>query len=108
MPYGPPRPQGAADDEKRGLFFVCLNASIARQFEVVNAWPLGGDAFGLEDGDLLTDPRGCPAMTVHGDPPVMLRPRTARGPLVTTRGGEYLFLPGLRALEALAAGEAVR
>ena len=37
-------------------------------------------------------------MTVQGDPPVYFEsPR----PLVRTRGGEYLFLPGLTSLEAL-------
>jgi hypothetical protein len=38
-------------------------------------------------------------MTVQGNPPVFLEPH---GPLVTTRGGEYLFLPGLAALAAIA------
>ena len=49
MPYGPPLPDGAADDgEARGLLFVCLQASIARQFEIVQSqWCNDGNAFGL-------------------------------------------------------------
>ena len=49
MPYGPPLPDGADDDgEERGLLFVCLQASIARQFEIVQTqWCNDGNAFGL-------------------------------------------------------------
>jgi hypothetical protein len=38
-------------------------------------------------------------MTVQGARPFLLGPQ---GPFVTTRGGEYLFVPGLKALAALA------
>jgi hypothetical protein len=40
-------------------------------------------------------------MTVQGDPPFLLSPQRS---FVTTRGGEYLFAPGLTALRALADG----
>jgi hypothetical protein len=40
-------------------------------------------------------------MSVEGDPPFFLAPAAS---FVTTRGGEYLFAPGIRALRALAAG----
>jgi hypothetical protein len=39
-------------------------------------------------------------MTVQGDPPVFLEGHDS---FVSTRGGEYLFLPGLTALGAIAA-----
>jgi Dyp-type peroxidase family len=106
MPYGKRLPAGARDDDKqpRGLIFVCLNASIARQFELVQRhWLLDGDAFGLgTDKDMLLapeDPLG--KMVVPGSPPAFLAPQRQ---LVTMRGGEYLFVPGLAALRHLAAG----
>jgi hypothetical protein len=40
-------------------------------------------------------------MTVQGTPPFVLGPQ---GSFVTTRGGEYLFMPGIAALRALARG----
>ena len=58
MPYGPDERAG-----DRGLIFVCFNASIVRQFEVVNGWLMDGDIFGLgRDPDMLAGPRpGRPA-----------------------------------------------
>jgi Dyp-type peroxidase family len=99
MPYG--KEDG---DDERGLIFVCLNASIARQFELIQRhWLLDGDAFGQgQDRDLLlapADPEG--KMTVQGRPPSFLAPQEQ---LVTTRGGEYLFVPGMAALRAIAEG----
>jgi deferrochelatase/peroxidase EfeB len=89
----------------RGLVFVCFNASIARQFEVVNRWLRDGGPFGLgRDADPLTVGRapGTSGMTTfQGDVPVIAE---TGDPLVWARGGEYLFLPSLSALEELAAG----
>jgi Dyp-type peroxidase family len=99
MPYGPPPADRALDDgTERGLMFVCLQASIARQFEVVQGrWLNDGDAFGLgDDRDFLVgsgSARG--KMTVPGDPPLLLRPQPD---FVTTRGGDYFFVPSLTAL----------
>lgn len=100
MPY-----EDTGEDAGKGLMFVCFNANIFRQFETVNSWLVGGEAFGLDHGDLLAGGRDAPAMTIQGDPPVMFRAGPERGPLVTTRGGEYLFLPGLAALAALAGAD---
>ena len=50
MPYGPPLPDGALDDDgaERGLVFVSFQASIARQFEGVQGpWLTDGNIFGL-------------------------------------------------------------
>jgi Dyp-type peroxidase family len=109
MPYGPPLPDGELDDDgsERGLIFVSFQASIARQFEGVQGpWLSDGNIFGLgHDKDyLLGDPDGGGKMTIQGERPFFLAPQK---PLVTTRGGEYLFVPGIAALRAIAAGTIV-
>ena len=113
MPYGPPLQDGADADDgvDRGLIFVSFHASIARQFEGVQGpWLSDGNVFGLgHDKDyLLGDasgarPRGGGKMTIQGKRPFFLAPQQN---LVTTRGGEYLFVPGMTALRALADGAA--
>ncbi len=106
MPYGLPLPEGAEDDgQERGLAFVCFNASISRQFESVQVqWLNSGNIFGLGlDKDfILGDGSGTGKMTVSGRPPYFLAPQPS---FVTTRGGEYLFAPGLTALQAIADGD---
>ncbi len=106
MPYGEPLPEGelADDGGQRGLIFVSFQASIARQFEGVQGpWLADGNIFGLgHDKDyLLGDSDGGGKMTIQGRRPFFLAPQL---PLVTTRGGEYLFVPGLTALGAVAQG----
>ncbi len=106
MPYGTPLPAGVYDDdeEDRGLIFICLNADIARQFEVIQAlWCNDGNAFGLShDKDyLLGDNGGAGRMTIQGDPPHFAR---TQPDVVLTRGCEYLLVPGIAALRDLAAG----
>jgi Dyp-type peroxidase family len=106
MPYGEPLPEGALEDDgiDRGLVFVSFQASITRQFEAVQMqWLNDGNIFGLgHDRDfLLGDPAGMGKMTIQGDPPFFLSPQEA---FVRTRGGEYLFVPGMRALAAIAGG----
>jgi Dyp-type peroxidase family len=106
MPYGP---AAARNGRSQGLIFVCFNASIVRQFEVVNGWLNDGDAFGLgREPDVLAGARrpGKPVrVTIPGEPPVLFK---APDPLVRTRGGEYMFLPALSSLEALADEAAIR
>ncbi len=108
MPYGQPLPEGVVADDgaDRGLVFVCFQASISRQFEGVQVqWCNAGNIFGLgHDKDfLLGDPRGKGKMTIQGSPPFFLTPQEV---FVRTRGGEYLFVPGMTALAALADGTA--
>ena len=105
--YGPPLPPGASDDDgaDRGLVFICFQASIARQFEVIQAqWVDDGDPFGLgPDKDfLIGDPNGdAGKMTIQGRPPHFLKPQPR---FVTLRGGEYLYRPSMTALRMLADG----
>lgn len=112
LPYGPPLPPGAPDDGvDRGLIFVCFSVDLGRQFEFVQRqWLNDGDQLGLgPDPDPILGsathlPTGMPAkMVVGGDPPFLVR---LGAPLVVTRGGHYLFVPGMAALRALAAGTA--
>jgi len=106
IPYGEPLPEDAIDDgEDRGVVFMCLQASIARQFEFVQAqWLNDGNAFRLgDDQDVLLGPQdqdGVRKMTVPGAPPFFLGPLSR---LVTVRGGEYFFCPGLNGLRFLVA-----
>jgi len=106
MPYGSPLPEGvhADDGTDRGLVFVSFQASISRQFEGVQVqWLNAGNVFGLgHDKDyLLGDPMGTGKMTIQGDPPFLLTPQEV---FVRTMGGEYLFVPGMTALVAIAEG----
>jgi Dyp-type peroxidase family len=108
MPYGEPLPEGSVTDDgaDRGLVFVSFQASISRQFEGVQVqWLNAGNIFGLgHDKDfILGDPIGTGKMTIQGRPPFFLTPQEV---FVRTRGGEYLFVPGMTGLAALAEGTA--
>ena len=92
-------PVGAEDG--RGLHFICLCASIERQFEFVQrTWINSAKFDGLyEDADPLVagGPRN---FTVQAAP---VRKRYLQLPaFVQTRGGGYFFLPGVKALRYLA------
>lgn len=75
----------------------------ADQEDPVQRWLNDGNGFRLgHDSDfLLGSQLGTGKMTVQGTPPFMLGPQ---GPFLTTRGGAYLFTPGIAALRALARG----
>ncbi|HSP10542.1 MAG TPA: Dyp-type peroxidase [Candidatus Dormibacteraeota bacterium] len=105
IPYGEPLPDGADDDgTDRGVIFMCLQASIARQFEFIQSqWLNRGNAFVLgEDQDVLLGPQDGPGphkMTVPGNPPLFIGPLQR---VVTVKGGEYFFVPGINGLEFIA------
>jgi Dyp-type peroxidase family len=109
IPYGEPLPRGAEDDGKdRGVIFMCLQASIARQFEFIQSqWMNRGNAFTLgEDQDVLVGPQDGPGphkLTVPGNPPFFVGPLQRA---VTVKGGEYFFVPGINGLEFLASAAA--
>src|SRR5262249_16199275 len=86
-----------------GLFFMCLNGDIERQFEFVQPTWLQGASFHGLAGE--RDPRlgrgsGSDAFTI----PTRDGPMTAQSldPFVRTRGGGYFLLAGRRTLEYLA------
>lgn len=126
MPYGPflRHVEGQADDgQDRGLIFVCFNASLERQFELVQRqWCNDGNAFGLGNekdyllGDTGIHPPGEAAVvplpsadgrlstgrvTIQGAPPHFV---DARPPVVRTKGCDYLVMPGIRFVRDLASG----
>lgn len=103
--YGPMLPPGAKDDGvDRGLFFVAAVADIQRQFQFVQQqWVNRGDFADLDmaekdaiignnnnDGQFSIPSEDMPHM-------VFDLPR-----FVVTRGGDYFFLPGIRALGQIA------
>jgi Dyp-type peroxidase family len=101
----------AGDAAERGLLFVCLNADLERQFEFIQGDWINNSGFaGLagERDPLVGRPVNVAghsvntAFTLQGLP----APGRVTGPnrFVTVRGGEYFFLPGLRALRHLANG----
>lgn len=99
-----------ADEAPRGLYFLCLNANIARQFEFVqNAWMASSTFSGLTgESDALLGNRqpladGTPTCAFTRQRDGALRDRIdGLPPFVTVRGGAYFFLPGLRALRYIA------
>jgi Dyp-type peroxidase family len=104
--YGDPLPEGAEDDgADRGVIFMTLQASLARQFEFVQAqWANTGNPFRLGDDEdpIIGTHAGSPAkMTIPGRPPFFAGPLSR---VVTTRGGEYYFAPGINGLRYLAGG----
>jgi Dyp-type peroxidase family len=124
MPYPDLSEDAQADEssgDERGLMFVCYQASIERQFELIQGkWLNDGDAFWLgAEKDFLTipapaaeqtladggppsngaDPLGHDRMTIQ-DPerPRFLAPHPS---FVQIRGGGYYLTPGLSALREL-------
>lgn len=97
------------DGADRGTFFVFIGASITRQFEFVQGeWVnsavfLGGgaderdpiEAAGQVGGGVFTVPKRSVRRRLSGLPG-----------FVVTRGGEYFFMPGLRALRWLSTQDA--
>ena len=110
-PFGAaPAELAAATDVASGLYFICLNANIPRQFEFIqNAWMHNAKFAGLSgEGDPVTGnrepfPPG-QATDGFGMPGQNGVQRRIEGlpPFVTVRGGAYFFLPGLRALRFIA------
>lgn len=100
--FGPPLAAEADDGQLRGLLFIAAVASVARQFEFVQSqWLNNGNIFHLgDDRDVLTGQHDAAAkMTVQGSPPKFL---SGIPTLVTLRGGDYFFQPGIGGLSWLA------
>ena len=93
---------------ERGLHFICLNASIARQFEFIQQNWLNDSTFGglvCEDDPLVGSRRSAGSGSLTLPPPPENRLSRRVGGLerfVKVKGGGYFFLPSLCALRFLA------
>lgn len=101
--YGPPLPEGVLEDDgvDRGLMFAFVGCHLGRQFEFVQSqWMNDGAFFG---GGNEKDPVAAAAGTgTFYIPKRPIRTQLRGMPqFVVMRGGEYGFLPGLRALKWL-------
>ncbi len=105
-PYGEPLNGAAAAPEEgtRGMHFICLNADIAGQFEMIqHSWLNNPHFGGLQAGtDPLSHYPDTGGVVTIPSRPVNIHVERQR-PFVRVRGGAYFFLPGIKAVEALAA-----
>jgi Dyp-type peroxidase family len=87
---------------ERGLHFLCFNTSIHRQFEFVQqTWINSPKFLGQHDSsDPITSPLDGGAFEIPGVP--ARRRVTDMRTFIRIRGGAYFFMPGLRALRAIA------
>ena len=102
--YGSLLPEGVLEDDgnDRGLMFAFVGAHIGRQFEFVQSeWINDGIFFGGgDDKDPITGSNGRGGSFTLPRKPVRKRLQGIPN-FVVTRGGEYCFMPGLRALRWL-------
>jgi Dyp-type peroxidase family len=102
--YGPLLPDGVLEDDgaERGLMFAFVGAHISRQFEFVQSqWVNDGIFFGAGgDKDPVIGSNSLGGSFTVPRKPVRRRLQGIPN-FVVTRGGEYCFMPGLRALRWL-------
>jgi Dyp-type peroxidase family len=103
--YGPPLPEGVLEDDgaERGGVFLLIGAHLRRQFEFIQSqWVTDGNfiSHGTEQDPLIGNNEGDGVFTIPRAP---VRRRLHGLPrFVSVRGGEYCFMPGLRALRWIA------
>ena len=102
--YGPLLEDGALEDDgvDRGLINMFIQADIERQFEFVQKeWMKGGEFIGL-DADEHDPFNGVGGEGSQMSVPGAKRPFLFDLPtFIRVKAGEYLFVPGLRALQGL-------
>ena len=95
------------DGRKRGLLFIAANARLDLQFEVIQAdWLNKGEILG--QAGLGRCPMTGANLGGPGDSFLesgAVAPVTGLPPFVITRGGDYFFAPGVRAMREIAHGE---
>jgi len=92
-------------DEGQGLMFIVLNASITRQFEFVQQqWVNYGNDFdqGNDRDPVIGLQTGGGQMVIPGDGDRKTVVCDNLKQFVRCKGGDYFFLPGIRAFNALA------
>jgi Dyp-type peroxidase family len=104
MSYGPLPPNRAIGADY-GLMFMCYNASIAEQFEVIQRWIAGGNSSGVSsaqsDPFLGVPETGRPRVFRFLDEDEVRRLDLGDEPLVELEWGLYAFVPSIDALEAM-------
>jgi Dyp-type peroxidase family len=104
MPYGP-RAGEQQDTERRGLYFIAMNANIERQFEFLQKMWLNGrsGASIAADLDPIASQVSGRAMIIPGDVQSGRDPKIVGNlPMfVQCRGGQYFLMPSKSALERL-------
>jgi Dyp-type peroxidase family len=103
--YGPELPEGVLEDDgaDRGIVFAFVGSHLGRQFEFVQSeWIQAGSSLGL--GDVKDPIAGSNEGTGRFSIPTRPIPRRLGGlaRFVVMRGGEYAFMPGIRALKWIA------
>jgi Dyp-type peroxidase family len=104
--YGPMLPEGVLEDDgiDRGIVLAFVNANPGRQFEFVQSqWINDGDfiSAGSEKDPVIGSHDGVGAYTYPAKP---IRKHMVGLPsFVATKGGEHVFMPGIRGLKWLAA-----
>jgi Dyp-type peroxidase family len=105
--YGEYLPPGKQDEARRGIIFIAFNSGFD-QFEFVQQnWINYGDDFEQgNDGDPIVGSRKTGQMVIPGDEATGRRPFICFDipRFVTTRGGDYFFVPSLTGLRVLASG----
>lgn len=86
------------DEEREGMFFICLNTNIERQFEFVQQSWLNSPSFMSLNGERDFAAGVNTSFTI---PHCAGREKVSLQRFIRVRGGGYFFLPGLRALEWL-------
>ncbi|MEA3278001.1 MAG: hypothetical protein U9Q81_22495 [Pseudomonadota bacterium] len=109
LPYGTVDADNPTDDGEHGIIFIAICASLSRQFEFVQQqWMQYGLDFNVGNDT-------CPIVGRHDATTkfvVAADPADDRPPyicaeipqFVTTRGGDYFFIPSLNALRMIAEG----
>src|SRR2546428_237432 len=96
--------KSSAEDQDRGLHFLCLNANISRQFEFVqHTWvnnPHFDELYDDADPVIGTHYPDGGTFTMQAKP---ARKRLTSLPhFVSVVGGAYFFMPGIKAIRYLA------
>jgi len=107
IPYGDYLPRGERDEARRGIIFIAFNSGLD-QFEFVQQnWINDGDDFQQgNDADPVVGSRDTGQMVIPGDEVTGRRPFVCFDipRFVTTKGGDYFFVPSLSGLSVLASG----
>jgi Dyp-type peroxidase family len=96
-----PATDAASMQEERGIHFICLNASISGQFELIQHSWINNPHFGglYDEADPISHDEDARVMTIQSRPTHWRLQGIA--PFTTVRGGAYFFMPGIGALQAL-------